>query len=60
MKGYVVFELLRGCCACVLVGGCFGARLVVVDLAIGLWVSLNSCEEVQWYCTDSSVYGVDV
>lgn len=57
MKGYVVVELFRVCCACVLVGGGLGARLVVVDLAIGLWVNLNSCEEVQWYCTGSSVYG---
>lgn len=55
MKGYVVVELFRGSCACGLVGGGFGARLVVVDLAIGLWLKLNSCEEVQWYCTGSSV-----
>lgn len=46
MKGYLVVERFRVCCACILGGGCLGALLVVVDLAIGLWVYINSCEEV--------------
>lgn len=40
MKGYLVAERFMVCCACVLGCGGLGARLVVVDLAIGLWVSL--------------------
>lgn len=36
MKGYLLVERFRICCACILGGGGLGALLVVVDLAIGL------------------------
>lgn len=40
MKGYLLVGRFRVRSACVLGGGGLGARLVVDDLAIRLWVSL--------------------